>query len=313
MLFYIVRRLLTTIPVMLIVAQVVFSLLYFAPGDPVAAIAGDQATAEQIAAIRNSLGLDRPYWVRFGEWLWNVARGDLGTSLISNVPVTRLIAQRLEPTLSLMVVTLVGAVLVATPLAVVAAWKRGSTIDRLVMGLGVLGFSMPVFVVGYVLAYIFAIQLRWLPVQGYTPLSSGVLPWLSSLLLPAIALGTGYVALIARIGRAAIVEVLHQDYIRTARAKGASSFAVLYKHALKNAAVPMVTVVGIGVGLLIGGAVVTESVFAIPGIGRLTADAILRRDYPVIQAVVLMFSMSYVVINLLVDLIYPLFDPRIRY
>lgn len=313
MFFYIVRRLLTTLPVMLIVALVVFSLLYFAPGDPVAAIAGDQATAEQIAAIRNSLGLDRPYWVRFGEWLWNVLRGDLGTSLISNVPVTSLIAQRLEPTLSLMVVTLFGAVLVATPLAVVAAWKRGTAIDRLVMGLGVLGFSMPVFVVGYVLAYVFAIQLRWLPVQGYAPLSSGVGPWLSSLLLPAIALGTGYVALIARIGRAAIVEVLHQDYIRTARAKGASSFAVLYKHALKNAAVPMVTVVGIGVGLLIGGAVVTESVFAIPGIGRLTADAILRRDYPVIQAVVLMFSMSYVVINLLVDLVYPLFDPRIRY
>jgi peptide/nickel transport system permease protein len=310
---YIIRRVLATIPVMAIVALFVFSLLYLAPGDPAAVIAGDQATPADVERIRESLGLDRPYLVRFGAWAWDIARGDLGVSIFTNLPVSTMIKQRIEPTLSLMVVTLILAVSIAVPMGVIAAWKQGTTIDRLVMAFAVLGFSVPVFVVGYLLAYVFALELDWLPVQGYTPFSNGFFPWMENLVLPAIALGGVYIALIARITRATMLEVLSQDYIRTARAKGAGQRAILFVHALKNAAVPIVTVIGIGVALLIGGAVVTESVFAIPGLGRLTVDAILRRDYPVIQGVILLFSFVYVLVNLLIDLSYTLFDPRIRY
>jgi peptide/nickel transport system permease protein len=313
MFVYIVRRVIATIPVMAVVALFVFSLLYVAPGDPAAVIAGDQATPEDVEKIRQSLGLDRPFLIRFGEWVWQIARFDLGTSIFTGLPVTQLIAQRIEPTLSLMVVTLLLAICVAVPLGVLAAWKAGTLIDRIIMAFAVFGFSVPVFVVGYILAYIFALELDWLPVQGYTPISQGFRPWLENLILPAIALGCVYIALIARITRATMLEVLQQDYIRTARAKGVSQTGILYLHALKNAAVPIITVIGIGVALLIGGAVVTESVFAIPGLGRLTVDAILRRDYPVIQGLVLLFSFIYVLVNLAVDLVYTLVDPRIRY
>ncbi|MCZ8316580.1 ABC transporter permease [Phreatobacter sp.] len=313
MFVYVVRRILATIPVMAVVALFVFSLLYIAPGDPAAVIAGDQATPEDVEKIRRSLGLDRPFVIRFGEWVWQIARFDLGTSIFTGLPVTQLIAQRLEPTLSLMVVTLIIAVSIAVPLGVLAAWKAGTIIDRTIMGFAVFGFSVPVFVVGYILAYVFALELDWLPVQGYTPISRGFWPWLENLILPSIALGMVYIALIARITRATMMEVLQQDYIRTARAKGLSQRTVLFLHALKNAAVPVITVIGIGVALLIGGAVVTESVFAIPGLGRLTVDAILRRDYPVIQGLVLLFSFIYVLVNLAVDLVYTLVDPRIRY
>lgn len=310
---YILRRVLATIPVMAVVALFVFSLLYLAPGDPAAVIAGDQATPEDVERIRASLGLDRPYLVRFGAWVGDIISGDLGTSIFTNLPVSTMIAQRVEPTLSLCVLTLILAVSIAVPMGVVAAWKQGTAIDRAVMGFAVLGFSVPVFVVGYLLAYVFALELDWLPVQGYTPFREGFFPWLENLILPSIALGGVYIALIARITRATMLEVLGQDYIRTARAKGANQAGILFVHALKNAAVPIVTVVGIGLALLIGGAVVTESVFAIPGLGRLTVDAILRRDYPVIQGVVLLFSFVYVLVNLLIDLLYTLFDPRIRY
>ncbi len=313
MLSYIVRRVIATVPVMAVVALFVFSLLYIAPGDPAAVIAGDQATPEDVARIRESLGLDRPFVVRFGEWGWQVLHGDLGTSIFTNLPVTTMITQRFEPTLSLMAITLVLSVLLAVPIGVLAAWKAGTWIDRLVMGFAVLGFSVPVFVIGYLLAYVFALQLEWLPVQGYTPFSAGLWPWLKNLILPAIALGCVYSALIARITRAAMLDVLQQDYIRTARAKGLGQTPILFVHALKNAALPIVTVIGIGIALLIGGAVVTESVFAIPGLGRLTVDAILRRDYPLIQGIVLLFSFIYVLINLAVDLIYTVLDPRIRY
>ncbi|WP_160123395.1 ABC transporter permease [Rhodovarius lipocyclicus] len=310
---YILRRIVATIPVMAIVALFVFSLLYIAPGDPAAVIAGDQATPDDVERIRASLGLDRPFLVRFGEWGFRIIQGDLGVSIFTNLPVVTMIKQRIEPTLSLMVVTLCLALAIAIPMGVVAAWKQGTTIDRFVMGFAVLGFSVPVFVVGYLLAYVFALELDWLPVQGYTPLSEGVPYWLENLILPAVALGGVYIALIARITRASMLEVLSQDYIRTARAKGAGQVSILFMHALKNAAVPIVTVVGIGFAGLIGGAVVTESVFAIPGLGRLTVDAILRRDYPVIQGVVLLFSFMYVIVNLAIDILYTVFDPRIRY
>ena len=313
MLGFILRRIISTIPVMGIVALFVFSLLYIAPGDPAVVIAGDQATPQDVERIRIALGLDRPFLERFGDWSWRILHGDLGTSMFTGMPVTQLIGQRLEPTLSLMVITLILSIVIAVPMGVVAAWKAGSWIDRSLMGFAVFGFSVPVFVVGYVLAYVFALELELLPVQGYTPLSEGLWPWFENLILPSIALGCVYIALIARITRASMLELLQQDYIRTAKAKGLGQSPILFLHALKNAAVPIVTVIGIGMALLIGGAVVTESVFAIPGLGRLTIDAILRRDYPVIQGIVLLFSFVYVLVNLIVDLLYTMLDPRIRY
>jgi peptide/nickel transport system permease protein len=298
---------------MCIVAICVFLLLHFAPGDPAAIMAGDNATPANIAAIRAKLGLDQPVWLQFLVWVHNLLRGDLGTSLFWGEGVMTLIGQRAEPTISLALTTITFAVVVAVTLGVVAAAKVGSLLDRAVMGFAVMGFSVPVFVVGYLLIFVFAIILKWLPVQGYTPIAEGVLPWLRNLILPSFALGMAYVALIARITRATMLEVLNQDYVRTAKSKGVDQHAILFVHALKNAAVPIVTIIGLGVAGLIGGAVVTESVFAIPGLGRLTVDAILRRDYPVIQGVVLLFSFFYVLVNLGVDLLYTLFDPRIRY
>ena len=298
---------------MAVVAFVVFLLLYLTPGDPAAILAGDAATTDDIQRVREALGLDRPFLIRFGEWAGALLRGDLGTSIFTKLPVTRLIAQRIEPTLALTLCTLVVAVAVALPMGVVAAARAGSWIDRSVMAFTVLGFSLPVFVLAYILIMVFSIELDWLPVQGYRPIRDGLWEWLRHLILPSLALGTVYMALIARITRASMLDVLSQDYIRTAQAKGLTEESVLVGHALKNAAVPIMTVVGIGIALLIGGAIVTETVFAIPGIGRLTVDAILRRDYPIIQGVVLIFSGAYVLINLLVDLSYMFFDPRIRY
>jgi peptide/nickel transport system permease protein len=313
MLGYTIRRLLATIPVIGMVAFFVFSLLYLTPGDPAAVIAGDIATVEDIERIRQKLGLDQPFLTRFWVWASAVLQGDLGISIFTNLPVTQLIGQRVGPTLSLALCTLIVAVAIAVPLGVIGAWKAGKLIDRLVMLFSVAGFSMPVFVLAYLLIYLFAIDLDWLPVQGYTPLREGFWAWLRHLILPSIALGTIYIALIARITRAAMLEVLAQDYVRTAHAKGLAPSAVLLGHALKNAAVPIVTIIGIGIALLISGVVVTESVFAIPGIGRLTVDAILRRDYPIIQGVILLFSTIYVLVNLAVDLSYRFFDPRIQY
>src|SRR5438445_3823110 len=313
MLAYVVRRILATIPVMAVVALFVFSLLFIAPGDPAAVIAGDQATPADVERIRQSLGLDRPFLVQFSDWSWRLLHFDLGRSIFTNLPVTTMIAQRVEPTLSLMLITLILSVDVAVPIGVLAAWKVGTWINRAIIGFAVFGFSLPVFVVRYLLAFIFALQFEWLPVQGYTPLAEGFWPWLENLILPAIALGCVYIALIARITRASMLEVLQQDYIRTARAKGLGQRSILFVHALKNAAVPIVTVIGIGIALLIGGAVVTESVLAIPGLGRLAIDAILRRDYPVIQGIVLLFSFVYVLVNLMIDVTYTLVDPRIRY
>ena len=313
MLSHIARRLLAALPVMTFVALFVFGLLYLAPGDPAAIMAGDQATAADIARIRIALKLDDPFPIRFGNWVWSLLHGDLGLSLFTNQPVAAMIVQRLEPTYLLMLMTLVISVAMALPIGVVAAWKHNTASDRAVMVFAVLSFSLPSFVVGYLLAFVFGLQLRWLPVQGYVPMSNGLWPAVRSLLLPAIALGSVYIGLLARITRATMLEVLEQDYVRTARAKGVEDRKVLFKHALKNCSVPIITTIGSGVALLIGGAIVTETVFAIPGLGRLTVDAILRRDYPVIQGVILLFSFMYVLVNLLVDMLYTVFDPRIRY
>ncbi|WP_425406621.1 ABC transporter permease [Hwanghaeella sp.] len=310
---YILHRVLAAIPVVAFVMIFVFSLLYITPGDPAAILAGDQATQEEIEEIREELGLNRSFPVRFVEWSVGILHGDFGKSIFTQLPVSEMMLQRVEPTLSLMVVTLFIAIAVAVPLGVVAAWKHGSLLDRGIMLFAVLGFSVPVFVIGYVLAWSLALKLGWLPVQGYTPFSEGLWPWLRNLLLPATTLATFYIAIIARITRATMLEVLQQDYIRTARGKGVSEKAVLFIHALRNASVPIITVIGIGIALMISGAVVIESVFALPGLGRLTVDSILRRDYPVIQAIILVFSFVYVLINLLIDLSYTFVDPRIRY
>jgi peptide/nickel transport system permease protein len=313
MLAYVIRRLASTVLVMAIVAVFVFLLLHLSPGDPAAIIAGDNATPEQIAGIRKKLGLEDALPVQFVRWAGAVLSGDLGVSIFSNTPVLTLVAQRLEPTISLAFTTLLVAVTIAIVAGVASAARAGSFADRALMGFAVLGFSVPVFVVGYLLVYVFSINLRWLPVQGYRAIGNGVGEWARHLVLPSIALGLAYVALIARITRASMLEVLSEDYMRTARAKGVSRGSMLMKHALKNAAVPIVTVVGIGVALLISGVVITETVFNIPGIGRLTVDAIQKRDYPIIQGVILIFSGVYVLINLAVDLSYTLLDPRIRY
>jgi len=291
---------------MAVVAVFVFLLLRLTAGDPAAIIAGDNANNEQIAAIRKQLGLDDALPVQFFRWIGAVLQGDLGISIFSNEPVLKLVSQRIEPTLSLAVTTLIVAVTLAVSFGVVAAWKVGTWIDRLLMVVSVIGFSVPVFVVSYMLIYVFSISLRWLPVQGYSPIDQGLWPWAERLILPSIALGLAYVALIARITRTAMLDVLAEDYIRTAKAKGVATRSMLLKHALKNAGVPIVTVIGIGVALLIGGVVITETVFNIPGVGRLVVDAISKRDYPIIQGVILIFSGVYVLVNLFVDLSYTL-------
>jgi peptide/nickel transport system permease protein len=310
---YVIKRILATIPVMTVVAVFVFSLLRLTPGDPAAVIAGDYANPKDVERIREKLGLNEPPYTQFGLWMSQILRGDLGTSIFSGLPVTQLIVQRLEPTLSLTLLTMIIAISVAIPLGTLAAWRSGTWVDRVVMVFAVFGFSLPVFWLGFLLIYAFAMQLSILPVQGYVGLSQGLLPFLKHLILPALTLGLVYTALIARMTRVNLIEVLQEDYVRTAYAKGVRSGSVLIRHAPKNAALPVVTIIGVGFALLIGGAVVTESVYAIPGLGRLTVDAILHRDYPVIQGMILLVSAIYVLVNLMVDLSYALLDPRIRY
>ncbi|PLC02332.1 peptide ABC transporter [Variovorax sp. RO1] len=313
MLLFLARRILSTVPVLVIVALIVFLMLRLAPGDPAAAIVGDSGTSENIASVRAQLGLDQSLPVQFFHWSAQLLQGNLGESYFMKKTVVELIGQRIEATVSLAAVTLVATILIAVPLGVLAAWRHGGWLDRMLMGFSVMGFSIPAFVIGYVLIWIFALHLQWLPVQGYQRLSQGPLLWLKHLILPSITLSIIYVALIARVTRAAVAEAMTEDYIRTARAKGISETRLLMRHALANAAIPIVTVIGIGIALLIGGVVVTETVFAIPGLGQLTVDAVLSRDFPLIQGITLFFSVIYVLINLLIDLSYLVFDPRIRY
>ncbi len=313
MLRFILKRVLATIPVMVVVASLVFLMLRLTPGDPAVVIAGDLATPEQVARIRAELGLDQPVLTQFLTWFFQLLRGNLGTSIFTNLPVTTLIGQRLEPTLMLSLSTILFSVVFGVTLGTLAAWKSGTWIDRVIMVLAVIGFSMPVFVVGYILIFAFAGQDRLFPVQGYVSPFADPVGFLKAITLPTIALSAIYLAHVTRITRASVLEVLGEDYVRTARAKGQIERKVLFRHALKNAAVPIVTVVGLGVALLFGGAVVTETVFNIPGLGRLVLDAILRRDYPIIQGLIIFFAFVFVLLNLLIDIAYTLLDPRIRY
>lgn len=313
MLGYILRRIVATVPVMMTVAVIVFLLLHLTPGDPAALIGGDLASPEDLRRIRESLGLERPIVEQFGSWLWRVLQGDLGTSLFTRIPVAQLILQRIEPTLAIGLTIMLIAVVVAVPLGVLAAWNANTWIDRLIMMLAVAAFSMPIFLIGYLLIFTFAVDLAWFPVRGYQSIGNGVVNFLRHIALPSITVSFIYIALLTRMTRATMLDVLNQDYIRTARAKGVATPRLLALHALKNAAVPIVTTVGVGLSSLLGGIVVTETVFAIPGVGRLMIDSIFRHDFPVIQGVILVLSMMYVLFNLLVDLSYSLFDPRIRY
>jgi peptide/nickel transport system permease protein len=313
MLRYILLRVAATVPVMAVVALFVFLLLRLTPGDPAAVIAGDYATGEDIARIREQLGLNDPLPYQFFTWVGLLLQGNLGTSIFTNLPVTTLIGQRIEPTLMLALSTILFSVAVAVPLGAIAAWKAGSLVDRFVMLFSVGGFSVPVFVLGYMLIYLLSMKLQLLPVQGYRSPWDGLGPFLAHITLPTLTLSVIFIALIARMTRASAIEVLQEDYVRTAHAKGQNDFIILTRHVLANAAVPIVTVIGIGIALLIGGVVVTESVYNIPGLGRLVLDAVLARDYPIIQGLILFLSFVYIVINLLIDISYAFLDPRIRY
>ncbi len=312
MLWFLVRRIFAAVPILIFVAVFIFMLLHLAPGDPAAVAAGPNASPQQVELLRQRMQLDMPLPEQFMRWVANLARFDLGVSIFSNQPVSRLIGQRLEPTLLLAVTAMLVAIAIAVPAGTLAAWQADSLLDRIVMMFAVAGFSTPVFVTAYGLIYVFSIELGWFPVQGYTPLAQGILDCLQGLVLPSLALGFVFAALIARVVRATMLEILAEDYIRTARAKGLATPTIVIVHALKNAGVPTMTVIGIGFAILVGGVVVTETIFNIPGLGRLTTDAILRRDYPVVQGVILAFSAMLIVVNILVALSYALFDPRVR-
>jgi len=311
--FYVFKRILAVIPVLGIVAVIVFLLLHLSPGDPAALIAGDTASSDDVERVRQLLGLNRPLHEQFFSWLWRLLQGDMGVSVFTGLPVAKMIGQRIEPTLWLTFLTITFAVAFAVPIGIIAAWKAGTWIDRALMALAVLSFSLPVFLIGYLLIFGFSIKLAWLPVQGFRSISEGFVPFITHLILPAVSGGLVYMALIARMTRTTMLEVLGEDYIRTARARGVGNQRLLLHHALKNAAVPIVTTIGLGIALLLGGVIITESVFAIPGIGRLTVDSVLRHDYPVIQGIVLVVAAVYVFINLAIDLLYTVLDPRIRY
>lgn len=313
MLKFVLSRAVAAIPVIIIVSIATFALLRLAPGDPATALAGESATPEVVAAIREQFGLDKPLYIQYKIWIENMLEGDFGTSIISGQPVIDMIIDRLEPTLSLALVTITFAVLIAIPLGILAAAKRGTVIDKLVMLLAVVGFSVPVFVVAYILILFMSVDLQWFPVQGFRSIRDGIGEFALYITLPATARTLLYVALITRMTRTSILEVLNEDFVRTARAKGISETRVLFRHALGNAAVPIITIVAISFATMLTGVVVTESVFNLPGVGRLTIDAVLARDYPIIQAEIFLASIIFVLFNLAVDIIYALVDPRIRY
>lgn len=310
---YIATRIAGMVVVMLIVAVLVFSITRFAPGDPAAVMLGEQATAAEIAQLRASYGLDKPVPVQFLYWLSELARGNLGQSIFLQRPVTQALAERAEPTFFLTLFSIVVAMLIGVPCGVAAAVWRGKAVDQAFSGFAMLGASIPSFWLGLILMQIFAVRLGWFPVAGYGNPGVPITERLHHLILPAIVLGIVNSALILRFTRASMLDVLGEDHIRTARAKGVSETRVVLHHALRNALIPVITVVGLTFALLIGGAIVTETVFGLPGIGNLVVSAVLRRDYPVIQGALLVIAGLYVLINLLIDLLYLAIDPRVKY
>lgn len=312
MIGYIIKRLLSIIPVLAVVAVVVFSLTFLTPGDPAAVMLGPDATAQEVDNLREQLGLNDSMFEQFVSWIGGVLQGDLGDSYFMNQSVLEAFYSHLGPTFSLALMAQLIAIIIAIPLGILAAVKRGSATDQSVMGFALIGISVPSFLLGLFLVLIFAVNLKVLPVAGYSPLSEGLLEHLRYLMMPALALGAMQAALIARMTRAAMLDVFNQNYIKTAHSKGLKEKMVIYKHALRNAAMPILTVVGQTFGVLITGAAVIETVFNIPGLGQLIVNSVDRRDYAVIQGVVLLIAVTYVLINLLIDLLYGVLDPRIR-
>ncbi len=310
---YILRRLLASIPVILLVGVMTFSILHIAPGDPAVLMAGEEATPEDVEEMRKALGFDKPFIVQFGKWAGRLMKGDLGTSIFSQHSIASLMKPRLQPTLSLAFLAITLSIAIGVPIGVLAAWKVGTLIDRGVMLFAVLGFSVPVFWLGFLFIWAFAVQIHIFPAVGFVPITDGIFPFLRSLTLPALANAIPFSALVARMTRSTMVEVMQEDYIRTARAKGLTEAVVNIRHGLRNASIPIVTVVGLVFAALVGGAVVTETVFAIPGLGRLLVDGVVRRDFPIVQAMLMVVAVAYVFVNLFVDIAYAYLDPRIRY
>jgi peptide/nickel transport system permease protein len=310
---YLAARLLSLIPVLLVVAVVIFLLIRLTPGDPARVLAGEDATPEQIRLLRQDMGLEGPLPIQFARWLGRAVQGDLGRSLFNRFPVRRIIGQHVGPTLMLSGMAVAVALCIGIPLGVISAVYRNSWWDQAGLALAMLGAAVPTFWLGLSLIVVFAVNLGWLPSSGFRPLSEGVLRSLGYLILPALTLGVPSSALIIRFVRSSLLDVIATDYVRTARAKGLGERLVIFRHAFRNALVPILTVVGLTFAALMGGAVVTETVFAIPGIGQLVVQSVLRRDYPVIQGVTLVVATSYVMINLLVDLLYFVVDPRVKY
>lgn len=306
-------RLLQAIPVLLLVAVLAFVLMHMLPGDPAVVIAGPDATPEAVDRLRQQLGLDRPVWEQLVSWLGNLVRGDFGQSLMLNQGVFSAVVERLPVTLSLAFIAFLITIPVGVLLGVTAAYYRNSWIDSVVMGIALVGVSIPSFWIAIVSVVLFSVELRWLPSSGYEPLSQGFTPWLRSMVQPAVILALFQIGYLARMTRSSMLDVLDQDYIRTARAKGLNEWRTVGKHAFRNALMSVVTVSGIILSLLIGGSVVIEQVFALPGIGRLVVQGIMARDYPLIQGTMLLLGFAFVIVNVVVDLAYTLVDPRVRY
>jgi peptide/nickel transport system permease protein len=310
---YILRRLIMLIPVLLVVGIVVFALVHLTPGDPAAVILGQNATSEQIEQLRDELGLNDPLPVQFVRWFGGVLRLDFGESIFLGRPVSRAIFERAQPTLLLTLYALLIQIVIGIPAGVIAAVRRDSIVDRGLMLMSISGAAVPTFFLGIMLILLFAVRLRWLPSGGFVELTDDPIRHFKGMILPAFALGFSSAGLLARLVRSSMLDVLREDYVRTAMAKGLTERVVVVRHALRNALVPAVTVIGYSLGALLGGAVVTETVFTIPGMGRLVVQSIGRRDYPLIQGAVMTIAAIYVIVNLLVDILYVFLDPRIRY
>lgn len=308
---YILKRLLTVIPVLFVVSIVIFAIIHITPGDPVTFMLGDEATEEQIETARTQLGLDLPLYEQYWNWVKGAAVGNLGQSYHMNMSVNEAIASHILPTLSLAIFAEIIALCIAIPLGIIAAIKRGTAVDQTVMGASLLGMAIPSFLLALFLVLLIGVQLRWLPVAGYQPLTNGLWNHLKHLILPAISLGAIQAALIARMTRSSMLEVLNTNYIKMARAKGVVERRVIYNHALQNAFLPILTVIGITFGGLVTGAIVTETIFNIPGLGSLIINSVARRDYTVIQGIVLFVTIVYVMINLVIDILYGIIDPRV--
>ncbi|PKG25283.1 ABC transporter permease [Niallia nealsonii] len=310
---YIIRRILAAVPLLFIISVIVFSIIHLTPGDPALYILGPDAPEEDLNRLREQLGLNLPIIQQFIHWFFDLLRGDLGTSIYENVPVTEAIMNRIQPTFSLMVLSIIIALLIALPLGILSAVKQGTAVDTAIMGIGLIGISTPTFLIGLFLMMIFGAQLGWLPAAGYQPISEGFIGHIRYLIMPAFTLGLLQSALIMRMTRASMLDVLNANFIKAAKSRGVNPLAIIIKHGFRNAFLPILTVIGMSVVTLFGGAVITEAIFNIPGIGQMTVNSVLRRDYSLIQGTILFVGVVYILINILIDVLYTIIDPRIEF